>query len=484
MSNYKGVEDINQFIDYYHGSETKVVVEDPETEFEKSFMGKKEFTTYCLVTKKLGKDPNFIRHRFSEFEGFRTNMKERYCSLGLIVPPVPPKRVIGKGEWNFVVERMYGLTLFCEAFTENPFLANDQAWLEFSFPSEVEGGIENPGEAYLLAALGHCKSVDNVHDLLGRVREEITVIEYYTKNTMEKYKNYQAAVKTHSKALEELSAELKKWGSEEEYLEPLGGRAWNGMATSVNPVDKPIKSVNGAATYYESVASLSSNGVAHVGIFEISILEHLVGLIDSMKELIKMHQTLVSEVETQKAKLSTLRAKKPDPKLEGQIMEVESRIKHGNFKLDSFCKSFFYFSLPLFVRRRTALLKRISVHLGSYALVNSVGLQTASRMLFKAIDQSSDSAINSASAKLAELSKDALLPLPDGFVHESGSSTTPLHPFTSLFSRAADPANANSIDNAYLDSSGSTNNDTMNMSKLAAEVPPPIPPAEENGEFM
>lgn len=484
MSGYKSVEDVNQFVDYFHSSQIKVVVEDPETEYEKGFMGKKEFTTYCLVTKKMGKDPNFIRHRFSEFEGFQTNMKSRYSKLGLMVPSVPPKRVIGKGEWNFVVERMYGLSLFVESFVENPFLAQDQAWLEFSFPSEVEGGMENAGEAYLIGALGHTKSVENFTDLFSRINEEITVIEYYTKATLEKFKSLQSAFKSCGKALDEAATDVQKWASEEEYLEPLGGKAWNGMATSIATDDKPLQSVTGLATYYEAMAKVQIPMTSMLGLFECVTLEHVVGLIESMKDLLKAHANMSSDIEKKKAELATLRSRKPDAKTEGKIMETDSILKSKEHEIDNFRKSFFNFTLPLFVRRRAALLKRLTTNIGGYSLVNSVGLQTASRKLFKSINFPSDIAINMTSAKLSELSKDGLTPLPDGFVHEKGNSSVIAHSFTSLFARAFDPSTASSLDAAYI-ASGKD----MSMESVSNAVPalPPTPPptsGNENGEFM
>ncbi len=100
---------------------------DPENHSEKSKMGlgQKQYTSYRIVYKQPGRDLVSMRHRYSEFETVRKDMRDRYHPLGILVPALPPKSSMtmvavnatlsgSKADQFFIKERTFGLTLFCE----------------------------------------------------------------------------------------------------------------------------------------------------------------------------------------------------------------------------------------------------------------------------------------------------------------------------------------------------------------------------------
>ena len=78
-------------------------------------------------------DVSQVKKRYSEFEALHTNFAKRYD--GMAIPPLPTKDSGATTEANrFKLNRMRGLTLFCQAVMMNNFLRNDKGWLDFLTP--------------------------------------------------------------------------------------------------------------------------------------------------------------------------------------------------------------------------------------------------------------------------------------------------------------------------------------------------------------
>jgi hypothetical protein len=72
-----------------------------------------------------------VRKRYSEFEALRMALEKRYAGEGLLIPALPPKKMMGNQDHEFVKARMRGLTLFVEALACNPFLMSDSTFERF-----------------------------------------------------------------------------------------------------------------------------------------------------------------------------------------------------------------------------------------------------------------------------------------------------------------------------------------------------------------
>ncbi|RYH24953.1 hypothetical protein EON65_16120 [archaeon] len=111
-----------------------IVCEEPEV-VEKSSGGmlgsvlKKPYVTYRIRYKMPGRDSVTVRHRFSEFEQVRSELRDRYHPLGIIVPALPPKHSLNSAmtqqlvgmdlQDGFLKQRSLGLTIFCEVCNHN-----------------------------------------------------------------------------------------------------------------------------------------------------------------------------------------------------------------------------------------------------------------------------------------------------------------------------------------------------------------------------
>ena len=114
----------------------QVFCEDPE-EIKSTSVFSKSYLTYRIIMRSRLAGPMVqIRHRYSEFEALRSEMVNRYATCGVLIPLLPPKKPVssliqGKQDSLFVKERTIGLSLFCEAIVQNPYLRYDVAWEEF-----------------------------------------------------------------------------------------------------------------------------------------------------------------------------------------------------------------------------------------------------------------------------------------------------------------------------------------------------------------
>lgn len=117
---------IQEWLDTVQSSNVAIWCDDPETHKEKiaGGLGGKTYLSYRILYKQAGRDVVGVRHRYSEFEAMRMELRDRYHPLGILVPALPPKHLItsmtttmisnNKLDQPFVKERTLGLTLFCE----------------------------------------------------------------------------------------------------------------------------------------------------------------------------------------------------------------------------------------------------------------------------------------------------------------------------------------------------------------------------------
>ena len=72
---------------------------------EKGLLKNKTYTSYRIFHKKFGRDIQAKRHRYSDFETLRNALKAKYCHLGIFIPGLPPKKLVGNAEQSFLLER-------------------------------------------------------------------------------------------------------------------------------------------------------------------------------------------------------------------------------------------------------------------------------------------------------------------------------------------------------------------------------------------
>lgn len=112
-------QELRDWLEGFSNQSAQIWCEDPETSTTVGVISK-TYLTYRILMKQVGRDVVGVRHRYSEFETLRTQLKDRYAPLGILVPSLPPKSSMTSlitartGDKSFIKERTLGLTMFCE----------------------------------------------------------------------------------------------------------------------------------------------------------------------------------------------------------------------------------------------------------------------------------------------------------------------------------------------------------------------------------
>lgn len=238
---------------------SEVHVEEPET--VKGGLLSKSYLTYRILSKQVGRDLVGVRHRYSEFESVRKMLKDRYSLVGILVPQLPPKKMMGSTsqESAFVKERTAGLTIFCQQIAANPFLCNDAAWRDFIRPASTpyDSGQDNTGEIMLHAALNLLEQPFKftMATRMDTVKDEVKVVEKQVEQMVSSLRRLQDKEKDYLSALEGVSAGLLAWGEAEgQKIKSLGGFPFD-CSESI------VQTRTACATSLENAHSLNVNKV-------------------------------------------------------------------------------------------------------------------------------------------------------------------------------------------------------------------------------
>ena len=80
-----------------------------------------------------------VRHRYSDFEALSSRLQRRFGTEGMLIPPLPPKRLRKNQNVDFIKQRMNGLQFFMEGIAASPFLFHDVLTQKFLKRTTTEG---------------------------------------------------------------------------------------------------------------------------------------------------------------------------------------------------------------------------------------------------------------------------------------------------------------------------------------------------------
>jgi len=186
-------------------TQPSVNVDDPQ---EEGGWGQKFYTynvSYDSFENPVGSGAS--RHRYSDFEKLQATLRNRYQSHGILVPSLPKKNVVVKGK-AFVLQRMRGLTMFCQCVAGNPYLRNDDAWTAFlagnpSFATQ-NSTVLPPCPPRWEQAVNAFTTPSNSGEMLANFKVESGLVENTLMNLVSKANKLVAAAGALSSATSEL----------------------------------------------------------------------------------------------------------------------------------------------------------------------------------------------------------------------------------------------------------------------------------------
>ena len=378
----------------------KIWVENPEILVEKKFgVQKKSYATFRVLMKSSSGELVCVRHRFSEFETLRENLRDRYLPLGIFVPQLPAKKLINNTDSEFIKERMQGLTLFCEGIVMNPFLRHDSTFRSFMDMRSDPSGT-NVGECMLGSALARLPNPSNPLVRYMVIKEEVVAMEKQSKAVLEATRSAQQAYSSMVQANTNMQSALAGWsGLEQDSVRALSGKYNGQQDPMVRDADGVALSLQRLSKFYSDQHGAICDFPDYAGALYTPAFEYEHNRCCAFLELFKYHDDLANFIDKQRSKVEKMDRTKLD-----KLTEANAILEEKKICLNAFYKGLLFFSVPLATRDRCHSLRRTAGYLGATSLVSSGLLQKGSLAMLRDMEINPGSAISNTSAVLEQLS--------------------------------------------------------------------------------
>lgn len=150
----------------------------------------------------------------------------------------------------------------------------------------------------------------------------------------------------------------------------------------------------------------------YTGLSLASLLEQELALVESLKEVLRMHDEMVAGIEAVTAKIVKTEASRSANKFE-QVAEQRIILEERQSSLTAFYKGFIYFTLPCSARQRAASLRKFSSFAAAAHLTSAYALQVACVQFFTEVNMKPTSAVSEASRTFELMRVKQLQQLPD-----------------------------------------------------------------------
>lgn len=244
------------------------------------------------------------------------------------------------------------------------------------------------------------------------------------------------------------------------------------------------------------------------GLTLATILEQEMAMIESFKELFKMHDEISKSIDNISAKLGKAETSKAANKFD-VINTLKKELDEKQKCLVAFYKGFLYFSLPISAKQRAVTLRKLSAAAAASHLTSSFVYTKACVDYFRSLNINPSSAIAETSRMLELLSIKVLERLPDEYDHRTsndlslfscsfeylyqrglaigqGNPPPPAHSLSSgggaSSSNASVSAVRDSLSSMSLNPSADNNRGSLAAARLAADGGNSVPP--ESGDHV
>jgi hypothetical protein len=188
------------------------------------------------------------------------------------------------------------------------------------------------------------------------IKEEVQMIEGHAKFLLDKARAVQTAERNLQAANEHLKRGLEGWfDAERIHIKSLGGRIFD----EHEPVIKQHESITQSVIAFNGVVSAKRNAEHevpnYIGLTLIALLEFELANVESFKELFKVHEEMLKEIDSIAAKINKLENSK---KGHEQIPDLRRQLEDKQMCLQVFYKGFIYFTIPTLARVRASYARK------------------------------------------------------------------------------------------------------------------------------
>eukprot|EP01035_Chromulina_nebulosa_P020183 gene20183-26201_t len=434
MSNNDSANNLQELLEWLEissKSTVKIWCEDPET--NKGGIVTKSYLTYRILLKQVGRDVIGIRHRYSEFESLRLLLKDRFNPFGLFVPSLPPKKTVSsllnsRVDAIFVKERTCGLSLFCETVVNIPFLRHDSDWKAFLQTDKAKSvDVENMGERMIITAL-QLLDLPYKYTMPQRIfdlKEEITLIEKNAKNMLDKIRSMLSSERSYQCDSYNVSEAFVQWAEGEKLgVKSLAGKLFDNNDSIIVDEEVVYHSLSKTSELLVKKHLALDDLPDYDGVLVVASLEHEISRMESLRELLKVHDEMLSSIESTTHKLNKAESAKV-VKTE-LVAELKLLVDEQQSCLTAYYKGLLHFTLPMCARLRSITMRRVAKYIASTNLTAHSAVQSAALSCLSALRVDYNEAIESTSNALDLLSMKPLPSIGNINVEQSNSALSPL----------------------------------------------------------
>eukprot|EP00595_Chromulina_sp_UTEXLB2642_P001486 CAMPEP_0196765114 /NCGR_PEP_ID=MMETSP1095-20130614/7616_1 /TAXON_ID=96789 ORGANISM="Chromulina nebulosa, Strain UTEXLB2642" /NCGR_SAMPLE_ID=MMETSP1095 /ASSEMBLY_ACC=CAM_ASM_000446 /LENGTH=399 /DNA_ID=CAMNT_0042122541 /DNA_START=457 /DNA_END=1656 /DNA_ORIENTATION=- len=257
------------------------------------------------------------------------------------------------------------------------------------------------------------------------LKEEITLIEKNAKNMLDKLRSMISSQRTYQSESYNVSEAFNQWAEGEKLgVKTLAGKLFDNNDSII--VDEEI--------VYHSLSKTSELLVKkhlalddlpdYDGVLVIASLEHEISRMESLRELFKVHDEMISSIESTTNKLNKAESAKV-VKTE-LVAELKLLVDEQQSCLTAFYKGLLHFTLPMCARLRSITMRRVAKYIASTNLTAHSAVQSAALSCLSSLRVDYNEAIESTSNALDLLSMKPLPSIGNINVEQSNSALSPL----------------------------------------------------------
>jgi cell division protein FtsB len=189
------------------------------------------------------------------------------------------------------------------------------------------------------------------------IREEVKIIEQHGKYLLERSRAIQSAEAYLLEQNDKFKKGLEGWfDAERIHIKSLSGKLFDEqepVLQSHEGITNTIVALNGVITVKKNAEEELPN---YIGLTLSAVLEYELANVESLKELLKVHDEMVKDINSTNNQISKLETSK-NVKHE-QIQDLKQRLEDKTICLNYFYKGFLYFTIPNIARSRASYSRR------------------------------------------------------------------------------------------------------------------------------
>jgi len=355
--------------------------------------------------------------RYSEFETLWQILTNKYRDIGIVIPPLPPKRLVGH-DAEFINTRKRGLTLFCQAIADNPFLRFDAFWMDFlkadcdlkegMKQAENNDNLNNIGFLRLQQAMEAIELPVDLSRFISHLRTETTNLDRPLRQLLESSRALALATTSYTNGLNVFFEGVESV-SDFETNEVIALNGLDEETKKVNAGSQSLPNLMSALARMLSVQCEVHRDFPIINSMLVSeVIEFEISRINELRTMIKYREDFVSNLAKSEKKLQQIEENQKSR--QDQKDDQRKIVENQKNALHKFTKGLFLLTVPHIIDSRNRSMRMMVAHICAMQSTISNSILLASNNLFSSLEMPAYDAISNANKNMTDL----LLPfLPD-----------------------------------------------------------------------